>query len=496
VLERLPGQFEALFLKRYRERHGDGLLLRAARRDRQVTYRPASPSLSDDFSATSRCPPVRVPDVLGIPGQFSPLVSIWAGCIEELKPLSRVMARGGGVLTRAAYDALPDELRAGLEHPDKPAWERLAGEKTQEDGTVLVEAGELAGLLGIASRPKLTARQGESLAQTAHAVGFVIEPDARVTGRPYGWGDLVALYRPEEAPSLPANAGYPGAALMLELGMFVAAADGRIEDGEVGRIAAFLESQFQLDPPDVRRLEALKRVFLRQHPSIGGIGKRLKAILGPEQLESVGEFLVGVAASNDRIDKKAIAALRSASKALGIDARRLERSLEESRRLEKEPVEVRPTTESPDAGEAIPPRPSSGSRPAFRLDPALLEKLMHETRQVASMLDEAMQSAGPDAGEAEEPVPEPVPVPVPKGPTDDVRFEGLDGRYRAILAELCTRPCWPRGDFEALVRRHSLMPSGTLDVINGWAYERFDDPILEGEGEDLIVHAHLVGGQE
>jgi hypothetical protein len=40
------------------------------------------------------------------------------------------------------------------------------------------------------------------------------------------------------------------------------------------------------------------------------------------------------------------------------------------------------------------------------------------------------------------------------------------------------------------------MPSGTLDVINGWAYERFDDPILEGEGEDLIVHAHLVGGQE
>ncbi|MEA2592954.1 MAG: hypothetical protein QOD62_2785, partial [Actinomycetota bacterium] len=123
------------------------------------------------------------------------------------------------------------------------------------------------------------------------------------------------------------------------------------------------------------------------------------------------------------------------------------------------------------------------------------EKLMQETRQVASMLDVAMQSGGTDVGAGEE-AEEHEPVPVPPRPAADARFEGLDGRYRAILAELCTRPCWPRGDFEALVRRHSLMPSGTLDVINGWAYERFDDPILEGEGEDLIVHAQLVGGQE
>ena len=37
-----------------------------------------------------------------------------------------------------------------------------------------------------------------------------------------------------------------------------------------------------------------------------------------------------------------------------------------------------------------------------------------------------------------------------------------------------------------------LMPSGTLDVINEWSQERFDEPIIEDEGEDLIVHADLV----
>ena len=44
---------------------------------------------------------------------------------------------------------------------------------------------------------------------------------------------------------------------MLELGIYVAAADGTVEDGEVDQVARFIESQFMLGPPAVRRLEAL-----------------------------------------------------------------------------------------------------------------------------------------------------------------------------------------------------------------------------------------------
>src|SRR5262249_46501729 len=159
---------------------------------------------------------------------------------------------------------------------------------------------------------------------------------------------------------------------------------------EVNHIASFLESQFLLDPADARRLDALKLVFLRQPPSIAGIGKQLKAVLTAEQLESVGEFLVGVAVRSGHVDKKEVAALRAAYRAMGIGVTQLERQLVECRRLAKEPVEVRPTTGSPDDGEAIPPRP------AFRLDPALLEKLMRETRQVASLLEAAMREEEPD----------------------------------------------------------------------------------------------------
>ncbi|WZO96060.1 TerB N-terminal domain-containing protein [Isosphaeraceae bacterium EP7] len=112
VLDRLPDQFGFLFSKRYAEQFGDGLKLRVAKRDREVSYQLASPSLHEILGARRGLEPVRVPNVLGIQSQFAPLAKIWTACIEELKPLSRVMARGVEVATRAAYDALPEGLKS------------------------------------------------------------------------------------------------------------------------------------------------------------------------------------------------------------------------------------------------------------------------------------------------------------------------------------------------------------------------------------------------
>lgn len=487
VLNRLPDQFDALFRKRYQEELGDGLLLRVAKRDRPIVYRPASPSLCDGDARNGELEAVPAPNVLGIQSQFSPVVRIWTSCIEDLKPLSRIVSRGVEVATRAAYEALPEDMRAEAEHPDKPRWERLTTEKVLEDGSVIVDVGSLAQIQEIPKRIKLTAKQSEVLACTAQAVGFMIEPDARIANRPYGWDDLVALIRPEETPTLPSDGRYSIAVLLLELGMYVAASDGEIEGDEVSHIAGFLESRFLLDPPEVRRLEALKQVFLRQPPALGRAGKRLKTILASDQLEPIGGFLVGVASSNGLVEKKEVSALRSVFRDLGIDAKVLDRLLEESRRRAKAPVEVRPGTESAAAGEAIPERRGTASRIAFKLDMASIERLLRETRQVATMLGEMRPPE-----ESDEPEP---PSTFPRlEPTSDPRFEGLEHRHAGVLAELCLRGSWPRVDFEDVVRRHSLMPAGALDRINEWAHECFSDPVLEEvEGVFLVHHQILTG---
>ena len=483
MLDRLPDQFNSLFVKRYRERFGDGMLLKVAKRERALVYRPASPSLLHDVGLSSRhAEPIMLPNVLGIQSQFSPLVAIWSSCIEELRPVSRILSKGIEVESREAFEALPDELKATVEHPEKRKWDTLVSENSREDGYVLVELSKLAILYGLEARPKLTPTQSRALAQTAEYVGLAIEPDARLTHRPYSWEDVVSLLHRDEGAGLPADSRYLAAALMLELGTYIAAADGSVDDVEVDQVARFLESQFLLGPPDSRRLEALKRVFIARPPTLAGLGKRLQTALSREQREAVGRFLTGIAAANGIIDRKEVTALRTAYRALDIGVDQLNSLLDEFRRLSQEPIEVERAEPAVESGEAIPPRVPASRSDGFTLDESVLRRLMAETEKVAEMLGEAMREEGL-ADEAEQ---------LSVAPLVDPRFEALDSRFHTILSRLLGRPAWPRAEFESLARDCGVMPAGALDAVNAWAYDLFDDPILVEQDELLEVQAHLL----
>ena len=77
-------------------------------------------------------------------------------------------------------------------------------------------------------------------------------------------------------------------------------------------------------------------------------------------------------------------------------------------------------------------------------------------------------------------------------PANDPRFESLDARYHAMLAQLLGRPVWARLDFDSIARSHNLMPSGALDAVNDWAIELFDDPIVVEEGDQFQIQTQLL----
>ena len=286
------------------------------------------------------------------------------------------MPRGSNLTVAKHSNRFPDELKASVKHPDKGKWDRVVSEHADEDGCALVEVSKLAAIHGLEERAKLSPKHSQALAQTAEHLGLVIEPDARLTNRPYNWEDVVSLLRPEERPRPPADSRYLAASLMLELGIYVAAADGTIEEVEVDQVARFLESQFLLDPPDARRLQALKRVFLARPPSLTGLGKRLQTALTRDQREAVGRFLTGIAAANGIIDRKEVTALRSAYRALDIGVDQLSGLIEEFRRASQEPVEVQRGEQSSERGETIPVRLQAKQSAGFILDEGLVRQLM------------------------------------------------------------------------------------------------------------------------
>src|SRR5207249_1177869 len=73
VLQRSPKEVVDLFTLRYREAHGDGLLLDAAARPLTIDYNPASATLVRTGKRIS----VKLPNVLGKYAQLGSLVRIW-----------------------------------------------------------------------------------------------------------------------------------------------------------------------------------------------------------------------------------------------------------------------------------------------------------------------------------------------------------------------------------------------------------------------------------
>jgi len=492
-MTRVAEHFRTLFYKKYADRLGAGLQLKVAARERLLEYKPASPTILSSMSQYA-LPGVRIPNILGLPSQFKPLVDMWEECIEELKPLSRAVGKGRDVLTRQAYQALPEALKAEVDHPDRDKWEHFVAANTSESNIAITTIGKLAPLCGFEQRAKLSTRQSEEMASTAGDVGFVLVPDPRVTGRVYKWDEMVALFRPEGRPDLPSDKKYRTAVLMLEMGMAVAAADGTVEQDELDQIISFLKGQFLLVPNDARRIDAYKEILVQQPPALTNLAKRLQSSLTADHLEVACQFLVGIAAANGSIDKRERTTLRRFYTALGLPTSKLDDIIAKLFGPVPEAVEVQRGVAVP--GEKIPARPA---QPIFTLNAVALQTILQETEQVAQMLGDALTASAEEEAEVIVTEAQRVHTETDGAPaTEDAKgtglsqvYAGLDQRYHVVIVELLSRETWAPEEFEALARKYNVMPAGMLETINAWSDENHGDFLIE-EGACYTVNRTLL----
>lgn len=491
VVDRVPTEFKSLLEKKYKDKYGEGLILKAAQRPFRIEYGPASPSLlysRGGYRESEVLSPIEIPNVLGIQSQFKSCLEIWTECIEELRAFSGKIGKGVTVNSRAAYEALPEELKKETEHPDRSRWEKIISDHAREDGVVLTKLSNLADIQGFAKRDKLTLKQSNEIVETADCIGYGVEPDTRTSGKPYNWEDIISLFSLEGKPIPPTNSQYLAATTMLELGMSIAAADGTIEPEEVRQVTKFLEGQFLLEPDYIKRLESLKEVFLTQPPSLNRIGKRLHETLKPEQLEKVGHFLVGIAAADGKIVKSEFAALKRAYKAMGLGEEKLAAFIDSIRSDLVEPVEVKKGKKAA-KGEAIPLPQEAEAAAVIYLDENRIMSILQETKEVSLILGNVF------GAEIEEQAPAPPAIQENRElidvPVDAGRFENLDAKYHYILSEIITQAQWEKKIFEELCRKFHCMPSGLLDVINSWSDEYLGDLLIE-EGDPLIINRDLL----
>lgn len=496
VTKRIPEEFDDLFATRYRETFGaEGMALRVSKRDAWHTYRPASGGLEEVR--------VKVPNPMGIRSQFKKLPGIWNSCVADLRKLSRVSSSlDGEALTVEAWEAMPEELRADVDHPLADAVAEILvsassvsptpveDEDHEQAVTTITTAGRFAALLDIERRPTLTATQSRRIATTLSHAGYGIVPDARVTPVRYGWDEPVAVI-PAGDEEVIDSARYNAAACVLRLGLSVALADGHADEAELRVLTDHVDSVFDLSPEEQQRVAALRDLLVATGADIKPIARKIREMLSEEARRTVGRLLVVIAAASDGIDREERMALRKAFRTLDLAPEILEAAISEvAPEASEEEVAVKAARPTVREGEAIPTPPASSG---FRLNHAAISDIMAETREVSLMLAEAMGAAdgegGGEAGadEATEPIP---PTPESLGMTGAERGPG--GRYQALFETLIGRERWARQEAGEVARSHGIMLDAGIETINDWAFEALGGPLVEDEGDELAIDRALL----
>lgn len=495
IVSRHTQLFRELFTKKYKQRWPDGLGLRASKRSKALTYQPASGTLSRMPAEQRSKGLLSIPDVLAISSQFKPLVEIWNECIQELRTYDKV-SRGARELTAEAYEALPSALRGG-DHPDVDAWMTVWQECANEEGIPLVPMSRLAALKALPERKTLLKTQTQKLLATADCLGIGVEPDARLTGRNYRWEDVVTMFFLEEGdPQDPA--AYQAASTLLELGLIMAEADGRIDEGEVAHIARHLEDQFELTWNQSKRLESLRLLRLNTNRDARRIFASLRKRLSHKERLSVGEYLVGVAASDQIVTESELASLQKAFRELDLAGEQLEQLLL--------PLQAAQPAETADTGRTV------GEVHTFHLDLDAASRIRRETEALRVTLTKAMGTGGEDdeeddlseegaflstgcAAGATTAVMAPL-TPLSTAVIDPTVPSQVDGesvpeQFRPFFDAICARDEWSEQDAKQLAREHHVMLSGAIEAINDWAQEKWGDWLIE-EGNPLLIRRELL----
>jgi uncharacterized tellurite resistance protein B-like protein len=521
IYPRCGEEFDELFGRRYRQRHGEGLTLHNVRSPIAVDYRAASAGI-----ASLKVELPDVPDVFEEVGTTRKLADLVASVTEELDSYSRWIGRnpeGRGTLPAAAL--LPADLLSdvGGKVAALRAWadQQLVGKLSR-----VVDADQILNRWPKANSVKMTKSEAVSVATLLGRFGIGIEPDVRLGGPVLSAGSVV-LFRVGPGAPQTASPAYAAAVMLLQMAVAVGAADGVVSEEEHDHLVVHMESALQLTADEEVRLEAHLQWMVATGVKLTGLTKRLAA-LNISQRSAIGDFMVTVAAADGMVSPDEVKILMKIYKLLGLEQESVHSRIhhhlagEPARRVRPTPA-TGPVTVSPatpgSAGYTLPRLPpvlpdavpartdpqrlgeglSLGGLAARSvvLDEAVLAQKLAETAQVSAVLarifaeddEPATIPASRSDSVANDRADHPTKVQTGDVPVVELVAD-LDAAHSGLIRALATQPAWSPSEYTILAERFGVMPAGALDVVNDAAVEICGEPFAEGgaDGDNIEIN--------
>jgi hypothetical protein len=215
------------------------------------------------------------------------------------------------------------------------------------------------------------------------------------------------------------------------------------------------------------------------------------ALIAPVEREMIASLLVKLAAIGGVRHTSEIAVLERIYRQLDLDPEHLYAGLHrtvDGGAASDDPIPV--SHQEPARGFSIPegsekraparvgeaaPRSQERSTP----QPDRLEAIRAETRAVTAVLTKVFEE--PEDKLAKE-----------QTSTQMGESAGqLRPRHLRLLHQVLLRDTWPRREFEGLARELGLMPGAAIEELNAWAYDVYDDVLLE-DGDPVNVNRDIM----
>jgi tellurite resistance protein len=468
---RTPGQrcFEelrALFVQRFQARHPDGLTIRKPRKSLSHEYRAASGTFSMTLSVEE------LPDVAGTSAPLGVLRTILDACMEDLSTYSRLIGREPGARGLLRADLLlPVELQSTRPSVASCRETLLS---LHNGGRAVLGAGELARMLDVELPPsaeKLPLGTTRQIGAALDALSHGWEPDRR-----YGSTATLRLDTPvcvfpsgSEAVVDHERPAYAQARTMVEIGALAAGSDGSVVEAELTAIHRRLLGMPDLEPHEVSRLMAYAEALAADPPKMRSALKRLSEVPMAER-SAIAAIAVETALADGQVRPDEIRFLEALHAALELPASDLYSAIHRSSGEDEGPVLV---IQGKSDAEIPLPREEAG------IDVGRLERIRAETTRVSALLATIFVEDEPAA------------QPAPPRERVDARsaFSGLSGTHSQLLLRILERDM-TRDEFESAAAELRLMPDGAFEAINDWAFDAFDEPLLD-DGDVISIAPHL-----
>lgn len=469
---RCAKKFKELFFLRYKQRFGDGLLVKQNKKPLKLEYRAASSSLWGELKQIE----LDLPNPFILTGPLKKLGVLVESCTMELEPYSRFLGKkNNDPNSLVALALLPKELMHQAPVATK-AQKYLAQISTNGVGLISLE--NLYKGFGEKAPLRIGKKESENLAVLVEGMGFGMAPDIRFHNIRPNLDGKVAIFQHGHGVDFQPSREYGTLGTILRLGAMVSQIDGDLSPKEEAILQSLIYDNRDLTQIEKDSLQAFLHWCLNTPQGTAGIKQRLAKVSSTEKT-AISHILISVAYADGRIDPREVKQLEKLYSTLGMNKEQVTSDLH-TLAAASEPVTV--SLRDPKPSFPIPkPNVDPVKSKGFSLNDELIRIREEETRQVKGVLEEIFST------QDEEQIDIGGSTPIAQSLSP---LSALDQVHQNLLHHLLKQETWDRSVLHEVCKELGIMLDGAMEVLNEWAFDNANAPLID-DGNPVFVDINL-----